>query len=229
MKVGILAGLIMEEEHLIPKGPAAPLPTNTTSNLIPTSETLVGTSLHPTGQPVREASFSSDGPSFLLLDVRLAEDYEACRIVGAITYPAAVLTHAMNYFTTEIFRYKNKEGKKIIVYDEDENVASKAATTFFQKGVDNIFMLSGGLRDMAAKFPNLVLGKLPPKPDTPTLNSRSSYRAVSASSMASRVSKVTSKTSASRTNSSRFTNRPASTQSTNSRISSQSSTSQPWK
>ena len=39
---------------------------------------------------------------------------------------------------------KNKPGKIIIVYDEDERIAPAVATTFIQREVDNIFMLSGG-------------------------------------------------------------------------------------
>lgn len=36
----------------------------------------------------------------------------------------------------------------------------------FQKGIDNIYLLSGGLRDMFEKFPEFVTGKLSPKPGT---------------------------------------------------------------
>lgn len=39
---------------------------------------------------------------------------------------------------------QNKPGKIIILYDEDERIAPNAATTFVQRGIDNIFMLSGG-------------------------------------------------------------------------------------
>ena len=39
---------------------------------------------------------------------------------------------------------KNKPGRIIILYDEDERVASQAATTFVQREVDNVLMLSGG-------------------------------------------------------------------------------------
>ena len=39
---------------------------------------------------------------------------------------------------------KNKLGKIIILYDEDERLAPAAATTFVQREVDNVFMLSGG-------------------------------------------------------------------------------------
>lgn len=39
---------------------------------------------------------------------------------------------------------KNASGKIIIVYDEDERIASQAATTMCQRGFENLFMLSGG-------------------------------------------------------------------------------------
>lgn len=40
---------------------------------------------------------------------------------------------------------KNKPGRIIVLYDEDERIAPQAATTFVQREVDNIFMLSGGI------------------------------------------------------------------------------------
>ena len=56
----------------------------------------------------------------------------------------------------------NKEGLCIILYDEDERIAHTAATTFVQRGVDNVFMLSGGLRVMYQKFhrSGVILGWL---------------------------------------------------------------------
>lgn len=39
---------------------------------------------------------------------------------------------------------KNAAGKIIIVYDEDERIASQAATTMCERGFENLFMLSGG-------------------------------------------------------------------------------------
>ncbi|RMX58996.1 hypothetical protein pdam_00018160 [Pocillopora damicornis] len=59
---------------------------------------------------------------YLLLDVRDEDAYKQCHIIGG----------------------KNKLGKIIILYDEDERLAPAAATTFVQREVDNVFMLSGG-------------------------------------------------------------------------------------
>ena len=42
-----------------------------------------------------------------------------------------------------MLRLKNKPRAVIVVYDDDESIASKAATTLTQRGYDNVFMLSG--------------------------------------------------------------------------------------
>ncbi|KAG8138514.1 hypothetical protein E2320_004414, partial [Naja naja] len=46
---------------------------------------------------------------------------------------------------------KNAHGKIIILYDDDERVASQAATTMCERGFENLFMLSGGL--VTGSFP----------------------------------------------------------------------------
>jgi len=40
------------------------------------------------------------------------------------------------------------------LYDEDERIAPQAATTFVQREVDNIFMLSGGNTSYTASYPH---------------------------------------------------------------------------
>jgi len=56
-----------------------------------------------------------------------------------------------------MLHYKNKDGKLIIVYDYDELIAHKFATTLIQRGYDNVFMLSGGIRVTQIKFPNCLI------------------------------------------------------------------------
>ena len=43
-----------------------------------------------------------------------------------------------------MYYQKNKPGKVIIDYDEDERIAPNVASVFVQKDVENVFMLSGG-------------------------------------------------------------------------------------
>ncbi|XP_021239918.1 centrosomal protein of 41 kDa isoform X2 [Numida meleagris] len=99
---------------------------------------------------------------FLLLDVRDRDAYDQCHIVGAYSYPIAMLSRAMNPYTNSILEYKNAHGKIIILYDDDERLASQAATTMCERGFENLFMLSGGLKVLAQKVPEgLVTGSLP--------------------------------------------------------------------
>lgn len=99
---------------------------------------------------------------YLLLDVREREEYDKCHITTALSYPAVTLSRSCNYFSKEILEYKNKPGRIIILYDEDERTAHKAATTFVQRDVDNVFLLSGGLKVAHKTFPGgMIVGKLP--------------------------------------------------------------------
>ncbi|NXM74970.1 CEP41 protein, partial [Serilophus lunatus] len=116
--------------------------------------------------PKREDSQAKDLPypncPFLLLDVRDRDAYEQCHIVGAYSYPIATLSRTMNPYTNNILEYKNAHGKIIIVYDNDERLASQAATTMCERGFENLFLLSGGLKVLAQKIPEgLITGTLP--------------------------------------------------------------------
>ncbi|XP_064199103.1 centrosomal protein of 41 kDa [Anguilla rostrata] len=99
---------------------------------------------------------------YLLLDVRDKEDYERCHIISAYNYPIATLSRTMDPYTKEVLEYKNSPGKIIILYDEDERIASIAATTMFERGFENVFMLSGGLKVIGQKFPEgMTTGNIP--------------------------------------------------------------------
>uniref|UniRef100_A0A3Q2T4D6 Centrosomal protein 41 n=1 Tax=Fundulus heteroclitus TaxID=8078 RepID=A0A3Q2T4D6_FUNHE len=99
---------------------------------------------------------------YLLLDVRDRDQYDCCHIIGAHSFPVAMLSRTMNPYTKEVLEYKNALGKIIIVYDEDERIASLAATTMCERGFENLFMLCGGLKVIGQKFPSgMTTGCLP--------------------------------------------------------------------
>lgn len=99
---------------------------------------------------------------YLLLDVRERDCYQQCHIITAVSYPAIMLTRSINYETPALLQFKNKPEKIIILYDEDELVAPGAASTFVQRGYDNIYVLSGGLKVACKRFPaGLVIGRPP--------------------------------------------------------------------
>uniref|UniRef100_A0A8C6S1I5 Centrosomal protein 41 n=1 Tax=Neogobius melanostomus TaxID=47308 RepID=A0A8C6S1I5_9GOBI len=115
-------------------------------------------------------SADSDRPypdcPYLLLDVRDREQYDS-----QFSHRVSVSDHEP--YTKEVLQYKNAPGKIIIVYDEDERTASQAATTMCQRGFENLFMLSGGLKVIGQKFPgSLVTGPLPPQCVSPSESAR---------------------------------------------------------
>ncbi|KAK2867193.1 hypothetical protein Q8A67_025310 [Cirrhinus molitorella] len=115
---------------------------------------------------------------YLLLDVRDREQYDQCHIISAYCYPIATLSRTMNPYTKEVLDYKNASGKIIILYDEDERIASQAATTMCERGFENLFMLSGGLKVVTQKFPEgMTTGSIPisclPSPSGPGGRKRS--------------------------------------------------------
>ena len=63
--------------------------------------------------------------TFLLLDLREKEDYELWRIKEAINYPAPNI--GRDKMIPEIFHFKNKPEKLIILYMNDERAGTKAA------------------------------------------------------------------------------------------------------
>ena len=99
-----------------------------------------------------------DEKPFLLMDVRTEDEIErnGGKIIGAEIYPMAKL-NLINFETKSMLRFKNRKDKLIIIYDHDESRASRCATTLVERGYDNVFMLSGGVKVAQIKFPNIPL------------------------------------------------------------------------
>lgn len=79
---------------------------------------------------------------FLLLDVRLREDYARGHIISAVNYPHTNLSR--NIESSEMLGYKNKAGHVIICYDEREYDSPRVVSTLIQRGYDNVCLLSHG-------------------------------------------------------------------------------------
>lgn len=52
----------------------------------------------------------------------------------------------MNFEIREMLAFRNKPGRIIVCYDEDESLAPRVATILTERGYENIFLLSGGLK-----------------------------------------------------------------------------------
>lgn len=97
--------------------------------------------------------------SVLLLDLREFEDFKACRIKTAASYPLVNVNQ--DRFTADMYRFKNKEGKDIVVYSDDERVASAGAKCLAERGFSNVSILTGGLRVFGNAQAHLLDGALP--------------------------------------------------------------------
>ena len=108
---------------------------------------------------------------YLLLDIREKDDYDECHIIGSLNYPGTMLSRSVNYLSKEILLFKNKPGKIIIVYDIDEKLCPNIATGLVQRQIDNVIMLSGGMKVLHKKFPScFISGKIPPACFSPILD-----------------------------------------------------------
>ena len=99
---------------------------------------------------------------YILLDLREPDAFAHNRIRGAESYPAQTLTRAVNNFTSSVLSFANKEPERIIiVYDNDERTAVPTANLFYEKNVDNVFVITGGLNALALEHQELIEGELP--------------------------------------------------------------------
>ncbi|CAF0745289.1 unnamed protein product [Didymodactylos carnosus] len=111
---------------------------------------------------MEECDLEYEERPYLIVDLRDRDDYNMNHIIGAHHYPVAMLSRCQNNETRELLSYKNKKGKVIVFYDEDERIASKAVTVIVERGYNNAFLLTGGLKYAARKFPaGLLTGSFP--------------------------------------------------------------------
>jgi centrosomal protein CEP41 len=61
--------------------------------------------------------------------------------------------------TPELYRFKNREGKLIIVYMNDERKGCAIANLMAEKGFENVFLLSGGIEQFNEEFHDMVEGR----------------------------------------------------------------------
>ena len=97
---------------------------------------------------------------FLLLDMRDQEEYNLFHIKEALNYPAPNI--GRDKLIPELFRFKNQPDKLIIIYMNDERKGTALAQVFFEKGYENVYLVSGGIEQFLDEFPDLVEGKSVP-------------------------------------------------------------------
>ncbi|WZN65901.1 rhodanese domain-containing protein [Chloropicon roscoffensis] len=127
------------------------------------------------------AEDDENSPQVLLLDLRPIEEYESCHVRGAVSFPIAMLSRSMNNFIPEILEFCNREPEKIIVlYSLKEKESVTAGNLFFEKGIDNVFVLTKGMNNLIQdKYDGLLVGDVPMPVPSSCSSSLASTRASS--------------------------------------------------
>lgn len=94
---------------------------------------------------------------FILLDLRDEDAHEKYHIKESINFPEPNISR--DKVIPELYRFRNKEDKLIIIYMNDERSGSTAAKKFYEKGYDNIYLLSGGIEEFILAYPEHIVGK----------------------------------------------------------------------
>ena len=100
--------------------------------------------------------------TFLLLDLRDADEYQLWHIKEAINFPAANI--ARDRSIPELYRFRNQPDKLIICYMNDERQGTQAAQMLAEKGYENTYLLSGGIEKFLEDFTDMCEGRQVPVP-----------------------------------------------------------------
>lgn len=92
--------------------------------------------------------------------MRDSEDYELYHIKEAVSYPAPNI--GRDKIIPDLFRFKNQPDKLIIIYMQDERKGTTVAQVFFEKGYENVYLLSGGIDQFLEDFHEHVEGRSVP-------------------------------------------------------------------
>ena len=107
------------------------------------------------------AQASYDKP-YLILDVRDPDSFNECHIIQARSFPLASLRR--DQLNPEIYKFRNKTESLIILYCNDERTSCEAGKIMVDRGIDNIYVLNGGLLEFAELFPSFIEGTAPALP-----------------------------------------------------------------
>ena len=66
------------------------------------------------------------------------------RCCAAASYPARLLSRAVNPLSNEVLEHVNAEDSIIVLYDWEGNTAGPACALLSEKGVENVMLLHGG-------------------------------------------------------------------------------------
>lgn len=109
-----------------------------------------------------EASGPSYEKPYLILDVRESAAFNEYHLLQARTFPYTMLRRDQMH--PEVYRFRNKPETLIIVCCEDEKISQDSAKILVDRGVDNVYLLTGGINEFAYDYPAFIEGRPPTPP-----------------------------------------------------------------
>ena len=88
--------------------------------------------------------------------MRDKDEYTAWHIKEAYSFPFMLLNQDKTI--PELFRFKNKEGKMIIIYVSDERNGIIVGETMVDRGYENTYLLTGGIEKFLEDYSSLIEG-----------------------------------------------------------------------
>jgi centrosomal protein CEP41 len=99
---------------------------------------------------------------YLILDTREVAEFNIGHLLQARSFPYAMLRR--DQYLPEIYQFRNKPEALIILYCDDERISREAGKVMVDRGIENIFLLTGGMKEFAYDFPAFVEGEAPSPP-----------------------------------------------------------------
>lgn len=96
---------------------------------------------------------------YLILDIRDHLEYNKNHLMQARSFPLAYLRR--DQLHSEVYKFKNDKEALIIVYCDDERISKEAAKILVDRGIDNMYLLSGGLNEFSMDYADYIEGDLP--------------------------------------------------------------------
>jgi centrosomal protein CEP41 len=97
---------------------------------------------------------------YLILDMRETDLFNQSHLLQARSFPHAILRR--DQYHPEIYKFRNKAESLIILYCDDERISMAAAKDLVDRGIDNVYLLTGGINEFAVDFPSYIEGEIPP-------------------------------------------------------------------
>jgi|TARA_B100000683_G_scaffold33966_1_gene29702 centrosomal protein CEP41 len=113
---------------------------------------------------------------YLVLDVRDPAAFARCHVLQARSMPQRLLMQ--DRAQPDLYRFRNREGRLIVLYDDDERMAAAAAHQLVHRGFDNVYVLTRGIVGFHNAYPHYVEGDpgaLPRPPASPAKKKSSGY------------------------------------------------------